>query len=93
MLELDAAAPPMSAEGEGRARFLAPVYAVDPGANGRLAAVVAYYPLVDLRPRVDPNERFPALNLSGFFLQLIASTGSYLLQSQSRSNDRIPAGA
>jgi len=30
-------------------------------ANDRVAAVVAYYPPVELRPLVGPNERFPAL--------------------------------
>lgn len=30
-------------------------------ADDRVAAVVAYYPPVDLRPLVGPNERFPAL--------------------------------
>ena len=33
-------------------------------ADGRLAAVVAYYPPVDLRAIVGPNERFPALDFS-----------------------------
>ncbi|MCZ6710629.1 MAG: alpha/beta hydrolase [Gammaproteobacteria bacterium] len=64
MLGLDAESVPMSAEGEGRARFLAPSYAVSSDADGRLAAVVAFYPPVDLRPRVGPSERFPALNFS-----------------------------
>lgn len=64
MLGLDSETPPMSAEGEGRARFLAPSYAVNGDADGRLAAIVAYYPPVDLRPRVGPSERFPALNFS-----------------------------
>ena len=32
------------------------------GANDRVAAVVAYYPPVDLQPLVGPNERFPALD-------------------------------
>ncbi|MFP3947460.1 MAG: prolyl oligopeptidase family serine peptidase [Longimicrobiales bacterium] len=31
-------------------------------ADDRVAAVVAYYPPVDLRPLVGPNERFPALD-------------------------------
>lgn len=32
------------------------------GGDDRAAAVVAYYPPVDLRPLVGPNERFPALD-------------------------------
>lgn len=63
MLGLDSAAPPAQA-GEGRARFLAPNYDVAADADGRVAAVVAYYPPVDLRNRVGPSERFPALDFS-----------------------------
>ena len=35
---------------------------LDPQAGAELAAVVAYYPPVDLRNRVGPSERFPALD-------------------------------
>jgi len=43
-------------------RQITPKYAVDAGEDGRLAAVVAFYPPVDLRTRVGPSERFPALD-------------------------------
>jgi acetyl esterase/lipase len=60
MLGLDPEDGPVSA-GEGP-RQIAPRYAVDAGDDGRLAAVVAFYPPVDLRTRVGPSERFPALD-------------------------------
>lgn len=44
------------------AQFLEPSYAIDADSSGRLAAVVAFYPPVDLRPLAGPNERFPALD-------------------------------
>lgn len=48
-------------EAEGR-RMLAPRYAVNASADGSVAAVVAYFPPVDLRPLAGPSERFPALD-------------------------------
>ena len=48
--------------GEDQRRRMAPSYAVDADADGRVAAVVAYYPPVDLRQSAGPNERFPALD-------------------------------
>jgi acetyl esterase/lipase len=61
MLGLNPEAPPLSAPAEGRGSMLGPhyLYAEDPAP---LAAVVAYYPPVDLRPLAGPNERFPALD-------------------------------
>ena len=64
MLGLDAEAVPDMPSGEGGARFLAPQYLVEDGSDGSLAAVVAYFPPVDLRTRVGPSERFPALDFS-----------------------------
>jgi len=62
MLGLNAEAKPIQPKGEGSMRFLAPNYAADPNAAADLAAVVAYFPPVDLRQRVGPSERFPALD-------------------------------
>lgn len=45
----------------GRARALGPHY-VNPTGDARVAAAVAFYPPVDLRPLVGPVERFPALD-------------------------------
>jgi len=39
-------------------------YSVDASTDGSVAAVVAYYPPVDLRRSVGPNDRFPALDFS-----------------------------
>lgn len=64
MLGLNAEAKPMQPEGEGFERYLAPNYAVNADAQASLAAVVAYYPPVDLRHRVGPSERFPALDFA-----------------------------
>ncbi len=47
--------------GEGR-RMLAPSYAVDADDDARVAAIVAFYPPVDIRTRVGPSDRFPALD-------------------------------
>lgn len=61
-LNAEGAAAPSSAD--PRARFMAPRYAVGADADASLAAVVAYYPPVDLRPITGPNDRFPALDFS-----------------------------
>jgi acetyl esterase/lipase len=60
MLGLNAEGKPI-APPEGRGRALGPVYA-SADSDGRVAAVVAYFPPVDLRPLVGPSERFPALD-------------------------------
>lgn len=61
MLGLNAEGKPDEPEGEGFRRR-GPEYEADAADDARLAAVVAYYPPVDLRPRVGPSERFPALD-------------------------------
>lgn len=61
MLGLDSEGTPAAAGGEG-IRALGPRYASSADADASIAAVVAYFPPVDLRPRVGPSERFPALN-------------------------------
>jgi acetyl esterase/lipase len=59
MLGLNSEAnPDLPAEGR---RSLGPYYHEAQG-DGRVAAVVAYFPPVDLRGLVGPSERFPALN-------------------------------
>jgi acetyl esterase/lipase len=62
MLGLNAEAKPIQPEGEGFERFMAPNYAAGADTEASLAAVVAYFPPVDLRTRVGPSERFPALD-------------------------------
>ncbi len=62
MLGLNAEAKPMQPEGEGFERYMAPNYAVSADAEASVAAVVAYFPPVDLRTRVGPSDRFPALD-------------------------------
>ncbi|MEZ5551154.1 MAG: alpha/beta hydrolase [Pseudomonadales bacterium] len=62
MLGLDAEDEPTGAGGDGGLRTLGARYVMAADANAQLAAVVAYYPPVDLRPRVGPSERFPALD-------------------------------
>jgi acetyl esterase/lipase len=62
MLGLNSEGLPNQATGEGRARFMAPRYVADVNAPADLAAVVAYFPPVDLRAITGPNERFPALD-------------------------------
>jgi len=47
-----------------RAAAAAPQYLAPANADATLAAVVAYYPPVDLREVVGTNERYPALNFS-----------------------------
>ena len=65
MLGLNAEAAPGVAAGEGaRASRLVPRYIADADSSGRLAAVVAYYPPVDLRTMAGPNKRFPALDFA-----------------------------
>jgi len=59
MLGLNSEGKPMAAP-EGR-RALGPVYASADG-DGRVAAVVAYFPPVDLQPLAGPSDRFPALD-------------------------------
>lgn len=51
--------PDSSTEGQRR---LAPAYAVDADDDARVAALVAFYPPIDIRPRVGPSDRFPALD-------------------------------
>jgi acetyl esterase/lipase len=64
MLGLNAEATPESDTApEGRGRMLAPQYAEADG-DASLAAVVAYFPPVDLRQWAGPSERFPALDFS-----------------------------
>ena len=63
MLGLNAEAAPGLPMGDNpRARRLVPRYIAEDDACGRLAAVVAYYPPVDLRSMAGPSERFPALD-------------------------------
>jgi dipeptidyl aminopeptidase/acylaminoacyl peptidase len=62
MLGLRSEAAPQIVVSGPQAQFLRPSYAVDAASSGRLAAVVAFYPPVDLRPLAGPNERFPALD-------------------------------
>jgi acetyl esterase/lipase len=65
MLGLNSEGRPNATVGDApRARFMAPRYKVSPDADGAVAAVVAYYPPVDLRPITGPNDRFPALDFS-----------------------------
>ena len=52
------------AEGEGRARWTAPRYAVDVETDASLSAVVAYYPPADLRLLAGPSKRYPALDFA-----------------------------
>lgn len=59
MLGLDPEGRPAQPSGEGFRR-MGPEYVADADADARVAAVVAFYPPVDLRPLVGPNERFPA---------------------------------
>lgn len=61
MLGLDAEGLPAMPPAEGRGRMLGPYYLNAEGAAD-IAAVVAYFPPVDLRPLAGPNDRFPALN-------------------------------
>lgn len=62
MLGLDAQAlPAVATSAEGRGRMLGPQYRTADG-DASLAAVVAYYPPVDLQPLAGPSERFPALD-------------------------------
>ncbi len=61
MLGLDAENLPAAPPAQGRGRMLGPHYLAATG-TAPVAAVVAYYPPVDLRPLAGPSERFPALN-------------------------------
>lgn len=59
MLGLDPAGNSKAGVAVGR---MQPVYAADVSVDAPVAAVVAYYPPVDMRTRVGPSERFPALD-------------------------------
>jgi len=61
MLGLNSETPPASPPAEGRGRMLGPHYKAADG-DASLAAVVAYFPPVDLQALAGPSERFPALN-------------------------------
>lgn len=61
MLGLDPEGLPAAPPAEGRGRMLGPHYLNAEGAAD-VAAVVAYFPPVDLRSLAGPNDRFPALN-------------------------------
>ncbi|NKB98229.1 MAG: prolyl oligopeptidase family serine peptidase [Pseudomonadales bacterium] len=63
MLGLNAEGQPAGPTGSNpRARAAAPQYLSASDADASLAAVVAYFPPVDLRPVAGPNDRFPALD-------------------------------
>ena len=65
MLGLNPEAAPGVAMGDAsRARFMSPRYNSDVASSGQLAAVVAFYPPVDLRTLAGPSERFPALDFA-----------------------------
>jgi acetyl esterase/lipase len=59
MLGLDPEDKPQVASGQGR---MGANYAVSADDDARVAAIVAFYPPVDIRNRVGPSERFPALD-------------------------------
>ncbi|MEX0942323.1 MAG: alpha/beta hydrolase, partial [Pseudomonadales bacterium] len=61
MLGLNPEGKPAEPVGQGF-RQLGPHYAVDGTDDATVAAVVAFYPPVDIRHRVGPSERFPALD-------------------------------
>ena len=61
MLGLDSEGVPIAASPATGRPGIGPRYRASTG-NADVAAVVAYYPPVDLRQRVGPNERFPALD-------------------------------
>lgn len=61
MLGLNPEGKSMVARGEGF-RQVGPKYLVGNDADARVAAVVAYYPPVDIRWRAGPSDRFPALD-------------------------------
>lgn len=61
MLGLDPEGKPFEPRGEGF-RQIGPQYLADAADDAKLAAVVAFYPPADIRPRVGPSERFPALD-------------------------------
>ncbi|MEZ5558076.1 MAG: alpha/beta hydrolase [Pseudomonadales bacterium] len=61
MLGLDSQSQPDAAASAAPRRSLGPYYASNGDSDARVAAVVAYYPPVDLRGLAGPNERFPAL--------------------------------
>ena len=65
MLGLDSEGQPASAGGDGRTVRSGPRYASGTDADASIAAVVAYYPPVDLRPRVGPSERLPGPEFPG----------------------------
>ncbi len=64
VLGLAAEAEPVVASGDTGQRLLAPVYHAERTANASVAAIVAYFPPVDLRPLAGPSDRFPSLNFS-----------------------------
>jgi acetyl esterase/lipase len=65
MLGLNSEGPEAAkASADPRARFMGPRYKTGADSDASLAAVVAYYPPVDIRPITGPNERFPALDFS-----------------------------
>ena len=64
VLGLAAEAEPEVASGDTNQRLLAPVYLAERYVSANIAAIVAYFPPVDLRPLAGPSERFPALDFS-----------------------------
>jgi len=65
MLGLNAEGQPDAPTGTNpRANAAAPAYLIPADSDATIAAVVAYYPPMDLRELTGPNERYPALNFS-----------------------------
>jgi len=53
-------------------RKIKPHYDIKPNDDAHLAAVVAYYPPVDIRNRVGPNKRYPALDFPSIVAKQIS---------------------